>query len=521
MKAEIGLKIRESYALDIDRLSMFQESMGLLDVEIGVPPRYGVRPDGDNTRDQDIRQRYNLPRVAGLIRPFPDQSTGALYEGLTLNDVNSEAFRQQIIQNYLQQNPNIALQPLQSQLTLQIGRELCPDNPAQIIAECGDSVPCMYDYTLFNSETLGLEIQNLWNQYNLDRTQVMRQYNSCGAINVEYPEFLTKTPAFASGYLQGDVVRFGCFQTHWIHGDYEYKCNIVVDYNDPTRYRFEWNKGNQPWCRAREIENFLKWLTAIASTIGIILVIVLIFLSCWCIKQRRRQNRGDLKPIRHGSVSPAYGRRNDAYEPEKGDAFSPSSRASSPVNDLRAHNSCGAINVEYPEFLTKTPAFASGYLQGDVVRFGCFQTHWIHGDYEYKCNIVVDYNDPTRYRFEWNKGNQPWCRAREIENFLKWLTAIASTIGIILVIVLIFLSCWCIKQRRRQNRGDLKPIRPGSVSPAYGRRNDAYEPEKGDAFSPSSRASSPMNDLRARGPPQQQPIAATQNSSFMGLNTSV
>ena len=98
-EAEIGLKIRESYALDIDRLSMFQESMGILDVEIGVPPKYGVRPDGDNTRDQEIRQRYNLPRVAGLIRPFPDQSTGALYEGLTLNDVNSEGFRQQIIQN--------------------------------------------------------------------------------------------------------------------------------------------------------------------------------------------------------------------------------------------------------------------------------------------------------------------------------------------------------------------------------------------------------------------------------------
>lgn len=33
----------------------------------------------------------------------------------------------------------------------------------------------MYDYTLFNSETLGLEVQNLWNQYNLDRNQVMRQ----------------------------------------------------------------------------------------------------------------------------------------------------------------------------------------------------------------------------------------------------------------------------------------------------------------------------------------------------------
>jgi hypothetical protein len=72
--------------------------------------------------------------------------------------------------------------------------------------------------------------------------------NSCGPINIEYPEFLTKVPAFASGYLQGDVVRFDCFQTHWIKGDYEYKCGLVVDYNNPSQWRFEWNKGSQPVC---------------------------------------------------------------------------------------------------------------------------------------------------------------------------------------------------------------------------------------------------------------------------------
>jgi hypothetical protein len=41
---------------------------------------------------------YNLPRVSGIMRPFPDQATtGYLNLGLTLNDVNSEAYRQQII----------------------------------------------------------------------------------------------------------------------------------------------------------------------------------------------------------------------------------------------------------------------------------------------------------------------------------------------------------------------------------------------------------------------------------------
>jgi hypothetical protein len=65
-----------------------------------VPPRYGVRPDGDNTRDQDYRLRYNLPRVSGLLRPFPDQSTGMFIQGLTINDVNPESIRQQIINAY-------------------------------------------------------------------------------------------------------------------------------------------------------------------------------------------------------------------------------------------------------------------------------------------------------------------------------------------------------------------------------------------------------------------------------------
>jgi len=88
-----------------------------------------------------------------------------------------------------------------------------------------------------------------------------------------------KTPALASGYMQGDVCRFECFQTHWIKGDSEYKCAQVVDYNVsgqsgmigvlhhtiqyPNSWRFEWNKGSQPWCRSREMDNMLTWLIGI------------------------------------------------------------------------------------------------------------------------------------------------------------------------------------------------------------------------------------------------------------------
>ncbi|KAK6012725.1 AMOP domain protein, partial [Ostertagia ostertagi] len=99
-EAQIGVRIRESYAIDVDRYSNYQESMGMLNVALSVPPQYGVRPDGDKTRETELRQRYNLPRVAGLMRPFPDQTSASFMQTLTLNDVNSETYRQQIINMY-------------------------------------------------------------------------------------------------------------------------------------------------------------------------------------------------------------------------------------------------------------------------------------------------------------------------------------------------------------------------------------------------------------------------------------
>lgn len=57
------------------------------------------RPDGDKVREQDMRTRYNLPRVSGLMRPFPDQTSASYLSGLSLSDVNAEGIRQQIISN--------------------------------------------------------------------------------------------------------------------------------------------------------------------------------------------------------------------------------------------------------------------------------------------------------------------------------------------------------------------------------------------------------------------------------------
>ncbi|PIC34280.1 hypothetical protein B9Z55_013984 [Caenorhabditis nigoni] len=386
-EAQIGIRVRESYAIDIDRLSEYQESMGMLNVAVSVAPQYGVRPDGDKTREQELRQRYNLPRVSGVFRPFPDQASGSYMNTLTLQDVNSETYRQQIIQMYrvqgsgeqgsdqninnqgnnygmptenmfttsrdedkkfevfpeaqmksgpiyktspkyetgayrfypvtgqvmnqrlqtcrdMQQSNTINLQPLQSQLTADYGHTQCPDNPAAVIQDCGDSVPCLYDYSMFNAKILGLNVKNEWNTFTSDRFDASRQYNSCGVINIEYPEYLMKTSSLSSAYMQGDVARFECFQSHWIKGVHEYKCGIVVDRNrqNLNEYRFEWNKGEQPWCRSREKENFLIWLSIIAGILGVIVFVILIFLCCWIVKQKklneanenRRQNGMDM-----------------------------------------------------------------------------------------------------------------------------------------------------------------------------------------------------------------------------------
>lgn len=145
--------------------------------------------------------------------------------------------------------------------------------------------------------------------------------------------------------------------------------------------------------------------------------------------------------------------------------------------------------------------------------------------------IVVDYNRPNEYRFEWNKGNQPWCRSRIKENYFKWLAVIAGIVGIIIVILLIFLVFWCIKRKK------LQESRNYSGTAAYSNnafQNQTYETKPSRALSvgdlstaprtvamppPRGTTATPMT-LEPRGfSPVPSDVRGSQG--MLGLNTSV
>ncbi|KHN82324.1 Uncharacterized protein R09E10.5 [Toxocara canis] len=366
--AQIGVRIRESYALDIARLPGYQESMGLLDVELSVPPRYGVPPNGERLNRVRSTSMFNFPYVSGLMLPNPEGVSGLLNVPLTLSEVNSPSLIQQLVNNYripgsglsgtqsaalsvsstpaenmfttssendkryevfpewaikslpiyktaekfnrypyefapkdgamlnqlleicreIQSNPQVNVMQLRSQVIRQYGTVGCPNDPSEILSECADSIPCLYDYTMLDSKVLGTEAKKEWSLFQLERSIGSRQYNSCAAIMIEYPAYMLKTPAMAPAYLQGDVASFSCYQTHWIKGDYEYKCSTVR--NEDGTYGVEWNKGWQPWCRSRAKDNLYQWITGIFATIGILMMIAVIFAGCWALKQRRRRS---------------------------------------------------------------------------------------------------------------------------------------------------------------------------------------------------------------------------------------
>ncbi|KRY37471.1 Uncharacterized protein T01_3882 [Trichinella spiralis] len=320
--SRIGVRIRESYAMEITRQLAFEESMGLLDVFLSIPPEFRLMQD-----PLDNKAKF-ADAVAGLAGTFsgtdkddflrPDRRTyqapgddEIAYEFANSWKVNNEQFADlftlvtsdhrdwpeaELIGPVFPASQYYDSEAHSPQFTWEFNKrfESCdsayffkPDCPSfeamqNIKAGCLQMYQCNYDSFELKQMIIGLQTkQEYVHQIEL-RKAGMQYYNSCGAINVEYPDYLIINPATGKLYLEGDQVQFECYPTHWLKGTGEYTCKDG-----------RWNQGWQPWCRSKQLETTLKILTIIFGILLIIAVIGAIFFCCWLVKV------GDRKRVRN------------------------------------------------------------------------------------------------------------------------------------------------------------------------------------------------------------------------------
>uniref|UniRef100_A0A1I7X6Q1 AMOP domain-containing protein n=1 Tax=Heterorhabditis bacteriophora TaxID=37862 RepID=A0A1I7X6Q1_HETBA len=169
----------------------------------------------------------------------------------------------------------------------------CPSDLSSLESDCGSDVACLFDAVMLQARLLGDEARSSFHYYLNHRIEGAARYNSCGAINIEYPEYLIKGPSSGErAYLEGDKLYFSCYPTHIIKGDAEFTCKKVRNNHDQT-WKMQWTQGGQPWCRHRAKDNILIWLQWVSVAFGIILLPIIIFSVCWSIKQTNRSKRNN------------------------------------------------------------------------------------------------------------------------------------------------------------------------------------------------------------------------------------
>ncbi|KAK5980890.1 Sushi domain-containing protein [Trichostrongylus colubriformis] len=340
------------------------ESLGLLDVQISVPPQYKVLSQPGITRTADT------PRVEGLINPFPEEPFQQQFSQLTWTSVNDQSIRGQLMKYKIKgemetMNVNLQADDVSDLFASRSDREnlfqayadhflkgpvykmaskyqtsryafhpqnendfrnflafcrtprrdpdyeypeerqmylRCPTDLASLESDCGNDVACLYDSVMLQARLLGDEARMSYNYYLTQRIEGAARYNSCGAMNIEYPEYLIKGPSSGEpAYLEGDKLSFSCFQTHIIKGDIEFQCQKIRNEYDNS-WRMQWTQGGQPWCRHRAKDNILVWLQWMSIALAIVLVLIGIFAIFWIIKQSDRKKRSS--PPRSTSVEP-------------------------------------------------------------------------------------------------------------------------------------------------------------------------------------------------------------------------
>ncbi|VDP19881.1 unnamed protein product, partial [Soboliphyme baturini] len=231
-KSRIGVRIRESYGMEIRRRVLYEESMGLLDVLVSVPPEYKLVKMAPY-----YAIRHKVPNVSELIGPVYTAAPEILKE---------YPFYPQYRMSMEQLYQRCMGSPMSSDMCLNM------QDMNEIHQTCLNMYVCRYDFLLLKQKILGQEIRKFYDVDNYFPEFVfIRSFpdTSCGAVNIEYPDYLLINPPTGKLYLEGNEIQFECYPTHWIKGTDHYTC-----------YGGQWNKA----------------------------FLIAIFLCCWVVKRSRR-----------------------------------------------------------------------------------------------------------------------------------------------------------------------------------------------------------------------------------------
>uniref|UniRef100_A0A914YBG9 Sushi domain-containing protein n=1 Tax=Panagrolaimus superbus TaxID=310955 RepID=A0A914YBG9_9BILA len=165
----------------------------------------------------------------------------------------------------------------------------------QVQVECMEVPTCEYDYILTGRKEVGLSTASKQKEFLGLQKRGSKKFVSCGPLLKK--EGVIKIPP-AANYLDGDTVTFSCKPKYFLHGDPVRTCHNGT-----------WSPGWWVWCRDRNLEYALKWMTALLSIFGIVLVFVIFFCILWSIRRRKEADAIEAGKVRK------YRNRNNPSQP--------------------------------------------------------------------------------------------------------------------------------------------------------------------------------------------------------------
>ncbi|KAJ1347919.1 hypothetical protein KIN20_003099, partial [Parelaphostrongylus tenuis] len=255
LKSGLGIRVQESY--------------GMLDVMVSLPPSYnttckpGVTASSSINSVDGTRRCYTTQGLLGVYNNDPNDDltsvTGQVTRstGDTFNAGATQMIYEQFGSTWRVDGRNERIGPVlfseqfksiynpllfasanyypmfwPQYLDLNASRIFTME---EVISTCQGIPQCEYDYIMTGRREIGLTTLRKQNNFLAIQRSGSKQLISCGPLLKK--EGVIKTPPSAN-YLEGDKVTFSCKPKYYIHGDIERTCHNGT-----------WSPGWWAWCR--------------------------------------------------------------------------------------------------------------------------------------------------------------------------------------------------------------------------------------------------------------------------------